>query len=139
MPGLRLIIVDDDAGIRYILRSLVESLGAEVVAEADNGEEAIRQTEHHHPELVLMDVSMPVMGGLPATQYLSHHYPELRILMVSQYNQKAYVREALRVGANGYILKSAAASELGPAIHAVMNGGIFVSSAIATRAAAANE
>jgi DNA-binding NarL/FixJ family response regulator len=127
MTGVRLIIVDDDPGIREALRSLVEDLGAHVLAEADNGHSAIEQAERHHPQLILLDVSMPVMGGLPAARYLREHIPDLRIILVSQHNQKVYADEALHIGARGYIVKAAAATELGPAIKIVMDGGTFVS------------
>ena len=126
-----MIIVDDDPAIRDILRSLVEGLGADVLAEADNGRGAIEEAERHRPQLMLLDVSMPVMGGFPAVRYLREHIPELRIILVSQHNQKVYADEAMQLGAKGYVVKAAVATELGPAIHTVMNGGTFVSSRIA--------
>lgn len=129
--GLRLIIVDDDPEIRRILRLLVERLGAEVLAEADNGQAAIEEAERLHPQIMLLDVSMPVMGGIAAARHLKVHLPDLRIILVSQYKQKVYAEEALGIGAKGYILKGSAARELGPAIEKVMDGGTFVSAAIA--------
>jgi DNA-binding NarL/FixJ family response regulator len=130
MGGVRLMIVDDDPGIRQALRMLAKACGAEVLAEADNGRTAIEQAEIYRPEMMLLDVSMPVMGGFPAAKYLREHLPELQIILVSQYNQKAYAEEALEIGVRGYIVKSAAASELEPAIHAVLDGGTFVSPTI---------
>ena len=127
MSGVRLIIVDDDPCIRDALRSLAEDLGADVLAEADNGQGAITQAERHHPQLILLDVSMPVMGGFPAARYLREHIPDLLIILVSQHNQRVYADEALQIGAQGYIVKAAVATELGPAIRAVMEGGTFVS------------
>ncbi|HEX4772053.1 MAG TPA: response regulator transcription factor [Bryobacteraceae bacterium] len=135
---MRLIIADDDPGIRYILRSIVEGFGAEVLAEAENGHHAIQQTALHKPQLILLDVSMPEMGGFPALKYLRKAYPELRILMVSEYSQNAYVREALRLGANGYLVKSYCASELRPAIQAIMAGRTFVSAPVANYQSTAN-
>lgn len=125
-----MIIVDDDPTIREILRVLAEDLGAEVLAEADNGRGAIEQTERCHPEVVLLDVSMPVMSGFHAAKYLRQHAPETFIIFISQYRQQVYVDEALEIGARGYIVKGSLASELGPAIDAVMHGGIFVSAGI---------
>ena len=130
MSGVRLMIVDDDAGIREALRMLAKACGAEVLAEADNGRAAIEQAEICRPEMMLLDVSMPVMGGFRVAKYLRERLPELQIILVSQYNQKAYAEEALEFGVRGYIVKSAAASELAPAIHAVMDGGTFVSPSI---------
>jgi DNA-binding NarL/FixJ family response regulator len=126
--GVRLVIVDDDPVIRQILRTITEDLGAEVLAEADNGQTAIEEAERHHPELMLLDVSMPVMGGLPATRYLHEHLPELNIIMVSQYSRKVYAEEALESGAKGYVVKACVASELESAVKIVLEGGTFVSS-----------
>jgi DNA-binding NarL/FixJ family response regulator len=127
MGGIRLIIADDDPGIREALRMIAEDLGAQILAEADNGSAAIKQTELHHPQVLLLDASMPIMGGFPAARYLREHAPEVRIILVSQHNSKAYVEEALTIGAKGYIVKAAVASELGPAMDAVMEGRTFVS------------
>ena len=124
---VRLIIVDDDPAIRGMLRSIAEDLGADVLAEAENGQGGIEQAELHRPEIVLLDVSMPIMGGFPAARYLREHIPELRIILVSQFQEKMYAEEAIGIGARAYILKSAAATELAPAIAAVMDGGTFVS------------
>ena len=127
MGQVRLIIVDDDAAIRGILRGLVEGLGADVLAEAENGRGAIEQAELHRPQLILLDVSMPVMGGFPAARYLREHLPEISIILVSQYPQKVYAEEAMQLGARGYVVKAAAAVELGPAMKAVLDGGTFIS------------
>ena len=130
MPGVRTIIVDDDAGIREALRLLAKANGAEVLAEADNGRAAIEQAERYRPQLILLDVSMPVMGGFPAARYLRKHIPELRIILISQWNQRAYADEALQIGVGGYVVKGSVATELGPAMDAVMEGETFVSPCI---------
>ena len=127
MTDIRVIIVDDDPVIRRNLRALAEKLGAYVMAEAENGYGAIDEVERHHPELLLLDISMPVMGGFPALRHLREHTPELRVILVSQFNQSVYAQEALQAGARGYVVKAAAATELGPAIDTVMAGGTFVS------------
>jgi DNA-binding NarL/FixJ family response regulator len=127
MKGIRLVIVDDDPTIREALRTLVSDLGAEILGEADNGRSAIEQAELHHPQVMLLDVSMPVMGGFPAAKYLLEHIPELLIIVISQYNGKVYAEEALRLGIKGYVVKAAAATELGPAMNAVMHGETFIS------------
>jgi DNA-binding NarL/FixJ family response regulator len=131
MHHVRLIRVDDDPGIREVLRALLDNAGAEVLAEADNGRSGIEEAERHHPELILLDVSMPVMGGFPAARYLRQHNPELKIILISQYNQKAYADEALQIGARGYIVKGSLATEIAPAIDAVVAGGTFVSARVA--------
>lgn len=130
VAGLRLIIVDDDAEMRHLLRALVNELGAEVLAEADNGQIAIEQVELHDPQLILLDISMPVMGGFPAARYLHEHIPELKIILMSQYQQKEYADEALQAGARAYLVKKSAAYELGPAMDAVLQGQTFLSASI---------
>ena len=127
---MRIIIVDDDPGIRAALRLLAEDAGAEVLAEANNGREAIDKADQYHPEIMLLDVSMPIMGGFRAARHLRQHLPELRIVLVSQYNQKVYAEEALEIGAKGYILKGSVATELGPAMKIIFDGGTFVSPGI---------
>ncbi len=131
---LRVIIVDDNAAMREVLRSVVEDLGAEIVAEADNGQAAIKQAELYHPELLLLDITMPGMGGFPVARYLHAHAPQINIIFVSQHNQHTYVEEAFEAGARGYVLKNSLVDDLGPAIETVMNGGTFVSPKINTYA-----
>ena len=106
---------------------IAENLGAEVLAEADNGQTAIEEAERVHPQVMLLDVSMPVMGGLPCTRYLHEHLPELIVILISQHNRKVYAEEALESGARGYLLKGSLATELEPAVKAVLDGGTFVS------------
>jgi response regulator NasT len=130
MNGLRLLIVDDDPVIRQIVRSLVEHLGATVLAEAENGRGAIEEAERHRPELILMDISMPLMGGLPAVRYLHQHFPGLPVIMISQYTRKAYADEALECGARGYVVKGSLTSDLEPAVEAVLHGDTFVSARV---------
>jgi two-component system nitrate/nitrite response regulator NarL len=127
LEKIRLIIVDDDAAIRYGLRAVAEDLGAEVLAEAENGRIGVEQAERLRPELVLLDVSMPVMGGFAAARQLRACLPEVRIIFVSHHRERAYIEEALQLGVHGYIWKQEAATELGHAMETVMSGGSFVS------------
>lgn len=132
MNGVRLIIVDDDASIRKTLFTLATDLGAEVVAEADNGRSAIEQATLHRPEIMLLDISMPIMGGFQATRYIRDHLPEIHVILVSQYSQSVYVEEAIAIGVRGYVVKAAVANELERAIKTVLGGETFVSSRINT-------
>lgn len=127
MTNVRLIIVDDDPTIRFILRSLVEELGAEVVAEADNGRSAIERAQRNPADIILLDVSMPVMEGFPAARRLRMQQPHLRIIFISQHNERTYAEEALGLGAKGYLVKGSVGTELAPAIEKVMEGDTFVS------------
>src|SRR5438309_2190286 len=104
------LIVDDDELIRSKLREIAERAGVEVVGEAENGRQGIDEVERLRPRIVLLDVSMPVMGGFAAARQLRDSHPEVRIIFLSQYSQKIYAEEALKLGAAGYVLKSAVVS-----------------------------
>ena len=129
----RVVIVDDSALIRAGLRMIVEAFGAEVIGEADNGRSGIEQAESLSPELILLDVSMPVMGGLAAARELRKLKPNLGIILISQYSDRVYAEEALEIGAGAYVLKRTANSELADAINAVMSGRTFVSPVVEAR------
>jgi len=123
----RVVIIDDDPTIRIGLRSILESFGIEIAAEADNGRSGIEQTQRFSPDVILLDVSMPEMGGFAAARELHVLAPNLRIIFVTQYSDAAYVEKAFEVGASGYVLKGTAARELAEAMDVVLAGGTFVS------------
>jgi DNA-binding NarL/FixJ family response regulator len=125
--SLRVIVVDDDPEIRAGLRGLIESLGALVVGEAENGRSGIEQARRLRPELILMDVTMPVMGGFAAARELRHIMPQLAIIFVSQHNDRIYAEEALSIGASAYVVKHNAGIDLPRAFDAVISGHTFVS------------
>jgi DNA-binding NarL/FixJ family response regulator len=127
MNEVSIVIVDDDADVRHRLRTIVERAGATVLGEAANGLEGLEVTRRVRPACVLMDVSMPVMGGFAAARKLRQEFPEIRIVFISQYTHGAYVDEALRLGAAGYVIKGAAATDLPLMLEAVRNGGQFLS------------
>jgi DNA-binding NarL/FixJ family response regulator len=130
----RLLLVEDHRLMRAGLRALLDgSSKAEVVAEADDGREALVQIAQHHPTIVLMDISMPNLNGLEATRQIAKEFPGLHVLILSMHSSDEYVLQALRAGARGYILKEAAPRELEFAIEAVMRGEIFLSPAISKR------
>jgi len=125
---VRLVLVDDHGLMRAGLRRLVESIsGVEVVAEAENGREAVARVREHAPQLVLMDVALPVLNGLEACARITERWPEVAVLMLSMYANEEYVLRALRNGALGYLLKSASASELELAIRAAVKGDRYLS------------
>jgi len=124
MHSTRLLIADDDAAIRAMIRDFVEN-GCEIVGEAENGLEAVNAAEQLHPDIVLLDISMPVMGGFTAAKQLKERMPSLAIIFVSQYPDPAYIEEAFRLGASGYVLKGSAVRDLVPAIDEVRAGGTF--------------
>lgn len=126
---VRILIVDDNFAMRARLRCIGESLGAEIVGEAADGYAGIEQAGRLQPDIILLDISMPGIGGFDLALEIRHELPALRIIFVTQNIRKIYVEEALKIGARGYVVKSNAYSELEPAVEAVMAGKTFVSAA----------
>jgi DNA-binding NarL/FixJ family response regulator len=122
---LRVVILDDNTSIHQMLRHLVEHMNGEVIGEAADGRARINAVERLQPDVLLLDVSMPVMGGFEAARQLHESMPVVAIIFVSQHPNQANVDEAFQCGAKGYVLKRAAAAELHDAIHAVMTGNLF--------------
>jgi DNA-binding NarL/FixJ family response regulator len=134
MSGMRTLLVDDHALVRAGLRTLLEGIeGVTVIAEAGNGEEAVQLAAEHRPELVVMDIAMPQLGGLDAAARIRQIVPDCRVLMLSMHVSDEYVRRALRAGASGYLLKDAAAVELELAVKAVMRGETYLSPRVSTQ------
>lgn len=134
MAPTRTLLVDDHALVRAGLRTLLESIeGISVVAEAGNGEEAVRLAAEHRPDLVVMDVAMPQLGGLDAAARIREALPDTRVLILSMHASDEYVRRALRAGASGYLLKDAAAVELELAVKAVVRGETYLSPRVSTQ------
>lgn len=125
-------IVDDSREIRLALRQIAERCEHAVVAEAENGKAALELFPDVQPELVLLDVSMPVMGGFATARELRRIAPELPVLFVSQQAGPDYVDQAFRLGARGYLLKSVIHSELSQAIEAVGNNQLYRSARLAS-------
>jgi DNA-binding NarL/FixJ family response regulator len=120
---IRLLLVDDQNIVRKGLKVLLEAQpGFQVVGEAGNGREAISQVEALQPDVVLMDVRMPEMDGVAATQAICQQYPETRVLVLSTFDEDDYVSRAMQFGAKGYLLKDSQVKELAQAIRAVHKG-----------------
>jgi two-component system nitrate/nitrite response regulator NarL len=128
--GMRVLVVDDDSSIRLMLTHIVEDAGADVVGEADNGHDAIEASRRLKPDVVLLDISMPLMGGFPAARWIQNNMPKLVIIFVRQHRERSYREEAMDCGAKGYVIKSAAVNELPKAIEAVETGQIYCSSLV---------
>ena len=132
--AVRIVIADDHGVLRAGLRTLLSAeSGFEVVGEAASGEEALRVAAERRPDIVLLDVSMPGVGGLEATKIFKEKLPRTRVLILTVHEDGALLREAIRSGASGYIVKRAVESELINAIHAVQRGELYVHPAM-TRA-----
>ena len=132
MKRVRILLVDDHAMVRAGFRSLLEKMPeVEVVGEAANGREAIREVAALRPDLVLMDVVMPELNGLDATARIVAAHPSIRVILVTMNASEEYVRQGLRAGASGYLLKESTPEELAQAIRAVSAGGTYLNSSVA--------
>ena len=121
--NIRVLIVDDQRLMRDGLASLLEIQdGIEVIGTASNGQDALEKALSLHPDVILMDVRMPLMDGVIATRQVHHQLPSCHILMLTTFDDDTYILEALRAGANGYLLKDIPASDLASAVRAVHNG-----------------
>ncbi|HSL30425.1 MAG TPA: response regulator transcription factor [Anaerolineales bacterium] len=129
---ITVLLVDDHAYIRRGIRSLLETTGdIEVVATAANGIDAIMKARSLRPDIVIIDISMPFIDGVEATKQIRMDCPDARILTLSLYDNPEYVRQSLEAGAQGYVLKEKAASELPDAIRSLYNGNHYFSEKIA--------
>ncbi|HKZ51336.1 MAG TPA: response regulator transcription factor [Dehalococcoidia bacterium] len=128
MSKVRVLIADDHTILREGLRALLAPCDdIEVVGEAADGREAIAQVARLCPDVVLMDIAMPGLGGLEATLEIRRQWPSTKVLVLTQYGNRQYVLSILKAGAAGYVVKGAAASELVTAIRAVHRGEAFLS------------
>lgn len=125
MP-VRVLLADDHQVVREGLRALLEREGFEVVGEAVNGQEAIEAAERCHPDVVVLDVSMPVLNGIDAAREIGIAQPGTRSILLTMLTDDHYVLESLRAGVRGYVLKSQSARELVQAIREVCKGGIYL-------------
>lgn len=120
---IRILLVDDQSLFRELLQILLEvEKDFEVVGRANNGKMAIEQVELLKPDIVLIDIEMPEMDGLTATQIICQQYPEVKIIVLSSYDDEAYLSNAFKAGAKGYLLKNTKPAELAGAIRSVYSG-----------------
>jgi DNA-binding NarL/FixJ family response regulator len=129
----KILLVDDHPLFREGLRSLIDSSdSATVIGEAGDGAEAVRLAGELRPDLVIMDLTMPVMNGIDATREITAKYPDIRILALSMETNRFFVVEALKAGATGYVLKDTAFAELSDAINIVAKGETYLPRKVAT-------
>src|SRR5580658_9179084 len=130
---IRVMIADDHAILRAGLRMLVDAQAdMEVVAEAPDGEKAVQTARETAPDVVLLDLTMPRVGGMKALQQMAQVCGQCRVVILTMHDDPAYLRSALAAGAAGYLLKRAVDAELIAAIRAVHRGGIFVDPRLAS-------
>jgi two-component system, NarL family, response regulator NreC len=128
---LRIVLADDHTVVRSGLRALLEHhQNFEVVGEAENGRDAVSLSASLRPDIVVMDVGMPLLNGIEATAALLKQSPSTGVIVLSMYSDESYVMRALKAGARGYLLKDSAAPDLLSAIDAVSHGRSFFSPSI---------
>jgi len=127
MAAVRVLIVDDHAIVRDGIRALLAlDKDVVVVGEAGGGREAIELSRRLAPDVIVMDMAMPDLGGLEATLEIRKERPDAKIVVLSQYGDASYVRRFLKAGVSGYVLKKAAGADLVAAIHSVARGGLVL-------------
>ena len=132
---ITVVLADDHVYIRKAIWYLLETTSdVKVVATASNGKEAIMAARFNHPDVVIMDISMPVIDGLEATRQILEDFRDIRVLMLSGHNDLMHIRHAMEVGASGYVLKESIASEILEAIRSVYSGSRYFSREIAEKA-----
>jgi len=125
---IRVLLADDHAMVRKGFRLILEAQpDMEIAGEAGNGREAVELTEKLHPDVVVMDVAMPELNGIEATRRLASSSPHTRVLALSMHKDSVYVREILRAGARGYLLKDSIDTDLINAVRAVAKGDGYIS------------
>jgi DNA-binding NarL/FixJ family response regulator len=128
---IRILLADDHALVRQGFRMILEAQpDMEIVGQAGNGREAVELAEKLHPDVVVMDVAMPELNGTEATRRLAASTPRTRVLALSMHKDSVYVREILRAGARGYLLKDSGDTDLVAAVRAVAKGEGYISPAV---------
>ncbi len=137
MPKKKVLIADDHALVREgIVAFLKHCDDIEVVAEASDGLEAIEKTGKYRPDIIIMDINMPKLGGLEATIEIKKTYPDTRILVLTQYEDREYISRFLKAGVSGYLLKKAVGSDLITALKTIMRGELYLYASIASEVVA---
>lgn len=127
MSRIRVLLADDHTLVRAGIRSLLETIeGVEVVAESGDGLDALEMIGKHRPDVALLDIGMPGLNGIEVARQSAKASPRTKVVILSMHDDKIHVRQAIRAGASGYILKGAAVAELPLAIRAVMSGETYL-------------
>jgi len=128
---IKVLLVDDHAVVRDGIRARFDPYPEfEVVGEAVNGRDAIEKAEQLSPDVVLMDISMPVMNGMDAAKLLREDYPDMKVIILTMHEHKEYIQGVIRCGAQGYIVKDVTASEMISAVKTVCGGETYYSSCV---------
>jgi DNA-binding NarL/FixJ family response regulator len=130
-PSIRILLADDHTIVRQGLARLLEDQpGLKVVGEAINGRIAVDKARELEPDIVIMDIAMPVMNGIEAAKRIRKYLPKTKILILSMYSHEHYIHELLEAGVSGYLLKDSSGLDIIKAIHVAMNNETFLSPSI---------
>jgi DNA-binding NarL/FixJ family response regulator len=127
----KLMIADDHAMLRQGLRTLLEQANHQVTTDALNGEEACALVEKHHPELLILDLDMPGIGGLETLKRILHRKPQMRVLVFSMHDDCIYATRAIQAGARGYVTKTEPPEVVLEAVQKILRGGRFINNELA--------
>jgi DNA-binding NarL/FixJ family response regulator len=119
---LKILLADDHHVMRQALKVLLEQRGFAVVGEAADGLEAVRQANEKHPDVAVLDLSMPLLNGIDAAKQIRHDLPSMKMVLLTMHSDEQYILEAIRAGITGYVLKNEAATDLVKAIQDVNKG-----------------
>ena len=134
MEKITVLLAEDHKVVRQGIRQFLEDEGnIEVVAEADDGAQALRLIEQHQPDIAVLDIRMPEMTGIEATRRIKAHFPQVRVLILTAYDDDPYIFALLEAGANGYVLKTASGDALVDAVRTVYRGESALSPEIASK------
>jgi two-component system response regulator NreC len=128
--SIRIVLADDHVLVRQGLKSLLEREKFQVVAEASDGQDALRLAETHHPDIAVLDISMPTLNGIETARELGRSCPKTKAILLTQHEEDQYIHEALEAGVKGYVLKNQVASDLLQAIQRVSRGEFYLSPGI---------
>jgi DNA-binding NarL/FixJ family response regulator len=132
MDKIRVVLADDHFVVRNGIRTLIDGSEIEIIGEANNGVEAVESVKNLSPDVILMDISMPQMNGLDATQIISKQYKNSKSLILSMYDNEEYILSAVEAGAMGYLLKDAPREEILNAIRTVARGEKYFNNSVST-------
>ena len=132
MPKIKVLVADDHTIVRHGIYALLGLMSdIELVGEAVNGKEALEKVKKLMPDVVIMDVAMPIMDGLEATRRITKEFPKTKVIALTQYDDREFVFPVIKAGARGFISKTAASSELASAIRSVYRGDSYLSPSVA--------
>jgi len=131
MGKIRIVLADDHMILRKGLRSLLEAEKRfEIVGEGENGNEVVRLVDELDPDIIVMDISMPNLNGVEATKRVKKHHPDTKVIILSRHKDEEFIFQALNAGADGYLIKESAPSELISAIESVLRGDSYLSPSV---------